>query len=121
VPVGPPPPAPPADITAPTLSIDLKEPLGGTVDRGFESAIIVFPVITAKDSTGEAAKVTCSWEGKNDVPYSSDGFKAVFPVGETEVTCKATNGEGTLSKPARFTVTVCKPGVPFVNDACEGE
>ena len=95
----------------------MKEPLGATAGKDTSSATIVFPVIKA----GEPAKVTCSWEGKNDVPYSSDGFKAVFPVGETEVTCKATNGEGTLSKPARFTVTVCKPGVPFVNDACEGE
>jgi hypothetical protein len=113
-----PPPAPPADITAPTLSIDLKEPLGATAVKG--SATIVFPVITAEDSTGEPAKITCSWEGNTDVPYAT-GFKADFPVGEAKVTCLATDGSGNPSDPASFIVIVCKPGLTFVNGGCGGE
>ena len=113
-----PPPATPADDKRPTLDVTVKEPLGTTATKS--SATIVFPVITAEDSTGEPAKITCSWEGNTDVPYAT-GFKADFPVGEAKVTCLATDGSGNPSDPASFIVIVCKPGLTFVNGGCGGE
>jgi hypothetical protein len=99
------------------LSLDATAPIGVTAEGEF--AKVAFPALTAKTLNGATAEITCEGGFKGKTLTYKPGVTAAFPVGTTDVTCIARTSEGE-SPAVKFTVTVCTPGVFFVDGACNG-
>jgi hypothetical protein len=99
------------------LSLDATAPIGATAKEEFTE--VAFPALTAKTLNGATAEITCEGKFKEEKLSYKPGVTGVFPVGTTDVACIARTSEGE-SPAVKFPVTVCKPGVFFVDSACNG-
>jgi hypothetical protein len=109
----------PTDSIKVLLSLDAATSAGATAAEGADIATVVFPALTAKTLNGATAEITCEGGFKGKTLTYKPGVTAAFPVGTTDVACIARTSEGE-SPAVKFTVTVCKPGVFFVDGACNG-
>jgi hypothetical protein len=84
---------------------------------------VAFPAIAATDNGPTAPVVTCWAPGAtpSSLNYAA-GVAAAFPLGNTTVTCRATDGAGLVSANATFRVAVlCAAGFVANGSACAGE
>ena len=89
----------PPDLLPPVLTVPADISQEGNTTGG---ANVTVPPATATDDVDPAPTVSC------------DGGSGFFPVGETTVTCTATDASGKSSAPGSFTVTVVDTTPPTV-------
>jgi hypothetical protein len=99
------------------LTIDKSAQVGATAEG--ELATVAFPSMSAKDVSGGIPKIICEGRFKDKKLTYEPGVAAAFPIGTTPVVCIA-YGDSGESPAVKFPVTVCKPGVFFVDGACNG-
>jgi hypothetical protein len=115
-----------ADITKPQLSLQGPALVSSIAAAGAGSTEVAIPKLSASDEgnvLGLGLTTTCRGMLKpSGLLTYTEGIKATFAVGTTNVNCIVTDKAGNPSTPVTFTVTVeCPLGFNVSSSVCQGE